>query len=168
MNRRTVLAITVGSFITMSSGCLEGGKNDEFANPEADPFPIAVENAERGGAETIVSQTVEAGSEYEDASIGCANEVYGAVREYLEAKLDEMSHIGIGRGRGPEGFDGMAITVRLTTATYDRDGTLVEKADIEFEELVAVTPPTAYLQTEDGERICAVPVYVEQAEMHID
>lgn len=168
MNRRTVLVTTVGSCIPMFSGCLEGERNAEFANPEADPFPVAVENAERGGSETIVSQAVEPGSEYEDASIGCANEVYEAVRQHLDAKVDDMSHIGIGRGRGPEGFDGMAITVRLTTATYDRDGTVVEEADIEFKELVSVTPPTAYLQTEGGERICAVPVYVEQVEMHID
>lgn len=167
MNRRTALAITVGFCISMGSGCLEGGP-DESANPEADPFPVAIENAERGGAETVVSHTVDGAREYEDASIECANEVHGAVRAHLEAELDEMDHIGIGRGRGPEGFDGMAITVQLTTVTYDREGTVVDEADIEFEELVAVTPPTAYARTEDGERLCAVPVYVEQAERHVD
>ena len=167
MNRRTALAITASSVVTVISGCLQGNRED-FADPAADPFPIAVENAERGGAETIVSRTVEPGTEYEDASMGCANEAYTAVRDHLESELDDTSHIGIGRGRGPKGFDGMAITVRLTTATYDRDGTVVEEADLEFDEVVTVTPPTAYLRTEDGERICAVPVYVEQAEMHVD
>jgi hypothetical protein len=168
MNRRTALAITASSVGTVISGCLGGKRDDDFADPAADPFPIAVENAERGGAETFVSQTVDPGREYEDASMGCANEAYTAVREHLDGELDDTSHISIGRGRGPEGFDGIAITVSLTTAIYDRDGTLVEEADLEFEELVAVTPPTAHLQTEDGERTCAVPVYVEQAEMHID
>lgn len=168
MKRRTILTIATGSLATVIVGCVGDGADDEFADPEADPFPVDVENAERGGAETVVSKTVEAGSEYEDASIECANEAHGAVRDQLEQMLDDLSDIEIGRGRGPKGFDGMAVTVRLIAATYDRDGELVAKADLEFEEVVAVTPPTAYLQTERGERVCAVPVYVERAELYID
>jgi len=90
------------------------------------------------------------------------------VKARLAAELDDSDNVGVGYGRGPEGFDGMAVTVSLTTATYDRDGELIGEADIGFEEVVSVTPPTASLRTGDGDRVCAVPVYVTATEAHVD
>lgn len=166
--RRTVLALTTGSVSTMIGGYLRAGMDDDFTIPEEDPFPTDVENGKRGGADTVVHKTVEEGREHEDASIECVKEAHDAAKNHLEDELNDLSDIEIGLGRGPEGFGGMAVTVHLTTATYDRDGELVEEADLEFEELVAVTPPTAYVQTGDGERVCGVPIYVDQGQRNID
>ncbi|MEF8784063.1 MAG: hypothetical protein V5A54_13375, partial [Haloarculaceae archaeon] len=118
-------------------------------------------------AETTVSKTIEAGNDYTDGSMECAREAHGAVRARLEDEFDDLSNIGTGYGQAPEGFDGMAVSVSLTTATYDRDGELIEEADRAFEEVVSVTPPTAYLKTEDGDRVCAVPVYVTKRGIHL-
>lgn len=168
MNRRRILALAAGTGATAISGCLGSGWPGAVRGPEEDPYPTAVERGERGGADTIVSTTVEPGTEYADASIDCARAGHDAVRAHLEEELGDLRNVGTGYGRGPEEHDGMAVTVSLTTATYGRDGELVEEADLEFETVVAATPPTAYVRTDDGGRVCAVPVYVGQAEAHID
>lgn len=171
MDRRTVLAIMTGALATMTAGCSEGGAGSGSATPTDDPFPDDIEYGERGGAETTVARTIGAGdeeAEYADGSLECAEAAHEAVRAHLEAELDDSSNVGTGYGKGPEEFDGMAVSVSLTTATYDRDGELIEKADLEFEEVVSATPSTVSVQTEDGDRVCAVPVYVTEKEVHLD
>lgn len=168
MDRRTLLAISTGLVVAVPAGCAENFGPGESSTPTADPFPANVDSAERGGADTVVFETVEAGSGLTDGSIGCAREAHAAVRARVEDELGDPGDVATGYGRGPDGFDGMAVSVTLREATYDRDGKLIDEADIELREVVSATPPTAFLRTENGERVCAVPVYVSAVEMHVD
>lgn len=111
---------------------------------------------------------VEAGTEYQDGSLECAIHAHGSVRDRLADEIDITHHVSTGYGRGPKGYDGMAVTVHLQTAIYGRDGDLISEAEIDLETLVAATPATAYLRTEGGRTVCAIPVYVTSGVSYVD
>lgn len=162
-----------GAFTTVTAGCsglsATGSTTTDNPTPPAeDPFPDSIESGQRGGAETTVIRTIEDDVDYADASIECAKAAHEAVWEHVKDHIDETEHVGYGYGRGPKDWDGMAVHMSLTTATYGRDRELIREADLEFETLVSVTPPIAYVNNEDGTRICTVSVYATQREAHID
>lgn len=168
MDRRRFLALATGVVAVAVAGCSGNGEGGGGPARTDDPFPEDVGTGERGSAETTVSKTVETDRGYSDGSIECAREAHDAVRAHLLEELDDSSDVSTGYGRGPEEYDGMAVTVSLTTATYGRDGELIEEADVTFTEVVSATPPTASVRTADGDRVCSVPVYVTRREIHVD
>lgn len=168
MNRRELLGVASGTIAAITAGCTNGGGDGGATTTRSDPFPDDVGAAKRGGAEAPVVATVAAGTDYEDGSIECAERGHDAVRARLDDEIELSEHISTGYGRGPEGYEDMAVSVHLTTERYDRDGELLSEADIAFEELVAVTPPSVYVETAAGDPICAVPVYVDKGKFYVD
>ena len=166
MRRRAILSTAVAALGLATAGC--AGPETATGTTTVDRFPDDVANATRGDAGVAAYGLVGAAADYEDGSLECAKRAHDAVYERLEAELALTHHVSTGYGRGPEGYDGMAVNVHLQTAIYGRDGDLISEAEIDVERLVAATPATAYLRTEDGVRICAVPVYVTTGTRYVD
>jgi hypothetical protein len=106
--------------------------------------------------------------DHDDASVGCARAVEGVVWEQVKSRVETADHVGYGYGQGPDGLDVTAVYISLTVATYGRDGEAIDKADLDYETLVSNTPPTAYVVTDGGARVCVVPVYVRKIREYVD
>lgn len=168
MDRRNFLGVVGGSLVGISAGCTQDRVGGSNSPTTTDPFPDSVEGAERGGADEPLIVTIQEREGYEDGSIKCARKAHEPFHAHLPEETTVSHLVSTGYGNGPEGYDGMAIRVTLVTTVYDRDGEVMETADIEYSSLVNASPPTVILQSDSGESVCAVPVYVSKGERHID
>lgn len=179
MRRRRLLAVTGCTVLIGGAGCVDGVQSllpaedeIEFTSPDEDQFPVDVEDAQRGGAKFHMTVQLDDAAEYEDGSWDCASQVFDAIRNdrfllnHYEAEIGDPQMVTPGYGNQP-GFDGTAILVTLITGRYDREGDLIEEADIELGDLVDVTPPTIHI-VHNGKSVCAVPVYVDATKIQED
>ena len=167
MNRRKILSTITGAFSLYIAGC-SGSSTGSSGVSTQDPFPDDVEGAKRGGGDEPLIVTVQKEEGLSDGSIECANKASDPFHDYLPNKINVSEHVSTGYGKGPKGYDGMAIRVTLWTKVYNRDGEVMKTADIEYSSLVNASTPTVILQSKSGKHVCAVPVYVSRAEKHID
>jgi hypothetical protein len=167
MNRREVLSAISGSFSLFVTGCIGSSPGSERTTTH-DPFPDDVGRAKRGGADEPLTVAVQESDGYSDGSLACAEKAHESFRNHLGEKIDLSGLISTGYGKGPEGYDGMAVFANLVTKKHDRNGDVIQTAKTEYPTLLKATPPTIYLVSESGEQVCAVPVYVEKSRSHLD
>lgn len=107
-------------------------------------------------------------SEPSAPGLRCAQAAGIAVFDYIQTRLDSMEGITYGYGRAPP-YNGYSVSITLTTM-HDRDGDTIEEPEICFDRVVAETPATGFatVEFETGDYDCAVPVYVQEADGHMD
>lgn len=175
VNRRTYLTAGAAGLASLA-GCTAVAKTTR-ADITADPSLVRGEGDPVTTEQTIDRDSIEYLEETDEIRYGDTTELFGrwARREcaavgstaVLPAIEDRFEKLLEGVGKGVRGLlFGLVITVDHTLVR-DRDGSVTSEPNVDFEELVAVTPrtvtTTVVLEGRDYTRV--VPVIVQQSEL---